>query len=84
MNETALPTLDWAMDNALKDYLRLVLVAAHGNRCRAAAIAGCHRNTISRLCEGAGIPKGYGRKKSVKAAARERADALDRYLGRQP
>jgi hypothetical protein len=65
-------------------YLRSVLAAAGGNRCKAATIAGCHRNTITRLCEGAGIPKDYGRKKSRKTVAKEKAAALDRALGRQP
>ena len=58
------PLADYAQTMAECEaiYLRSVLAAAGGNRCKAATIAGCHRNTIRRLCEGAGIPKGYGRK----------------------
>ena len=63
-------------------YLRSVLAAAGGNRCKAATIAGCHRNTIRRLCEGAGIPKDYGRKKSRARVREEKECALDRGLGR--
>lgn len=78
------PLADYAQTMAECEaiYLRSVLVAAGGNRCKAATIAGCHRNTITRLCESARISKDYGRKKSRKQVRKEKAEWLDRYLGR--
>lgn len=55
--------LDAARQLYLSHYLRDLLWHTHGNRCQAAVIAEVHRNTLSRLCVEAGIPKDFGRRK---------------------
>lgn len=66
---TPLPTMEQASYAFFRAYLQAALEATRGNACKAAEAIRVHRNTLTRLCDQHGIPRGYGRQKRARHAS---------------